>query len=889
MSSDPSLLEFLKNNPTMFQNYQAIVIKTLLENDSEFFAIINEIKNKIVELNFDREDFEINSGWTSVKKVLDNHNIISINGENVKLTDENISDVEKSECLKICGQKIVEFHIDKIVKGDYNLWRMPPGGVKDNYPYELEFLKSNTIGVGWGKIEDDVERENMTKEQTVELFHKKYRPVVGESNSPQAFTNFTHEMKPKDIIVLIKKKTIIDFAIIVGPYYCRKDPSIDLPDNAKSYSHRRNVVWLNRGSIPESEAFEFSRMSTCDRVKDAQLKEQYVAILRGEIKHDYFLLRHSQKNKEKITWTDEIGEKYHVGRQKDGDMGHNVQKLLDAKIGSKAVWISNSIKKSTYVLGYGTIKSIETIQDGKDWNVVFEKFISFENEDKTSTIKGKKMNDFILTKIQLEEKKSKINWQHSINPIPKKLYQQIIGEDLTSDEEQIDTVSMDNYLNTLDWKPNLVLYGPPGTGKTFIARELAKKIQKKNKLPDIFMLKGPWSNWEPNMARPNPSWATTDVQSNLSQYNLMKIGDYVIFQNNTDDLGPYTGVCYFGIGKITKLFDSSKPFFADEIKEGKILWQKRLEFEIIKKVDGTQMIPRMDGLPETKGLSRIANEDNIRKLLDEIESKWGIIIRTKLITFHPSYSYEDFIEGIRPKTIGDQVTYNLEDGIFKKICNEARKDNQNPKNKYVLIIDEVNRGNISKIFGELITLIEKDKRNNLSINLAYSKKEFSIPDNLYIIGTMNTADKSLIQMDTALRRRFTFMELMPDYELPQIDRKIGKINLAKLLKELNKKIRNQNLRDKQIGHSYFMNITNISELQRVFEYEIIPLLQDYFYDDYDLLEKILGKKIISKNDMSVNHKFINSLKFEDELEKICKNELDDENIDSDKEPVKELQ
>ncbi len=856
---DMTLLEFLKSNPTMFQNYQAIVIKTLLENDSKFPSTVNEIKNKIVELNFDREDFKINSAWSTVKKVLDDHNVISINGENVKLNNENISDVEKTECLKICGQKIVEFHIDKIVKGDYNLWRMPPGSAEEKYPFKLEFLKSNTIGVGWGEIGDDVVKKNMTKEQTKALFHKLYRPIDGKSNSPQSFTNFTHEIKPKDIIVLIKKKTILDFAIVVGPYHYQKDPSIDLPDNAKSYSHRRNVVWLNRGPIPESEAFELSRMSACDRVKDAQLKEQYLAILREEKLPRYFLLRHNAKG----PWKDDPGKKYHIGRdEKDGRMGKRVRLILDAGVGTKTIWYSTS-KGEFYFWGYGTVTGIDEEKKDTDWYLTYNDFKFFEGD---VDVQGRELTRATASvNQQLQDlqgdKKWKMNWQFPINPIPKKLYQQIIGEDLTSEEDKVDTVSMDNYLNILDWKPNLVLYGPPGTGKTFIARELAKKIQKKNKLPDIFMLKGPWSNWEPNMARPNPSWATTDVQSNLSQYNLMKIGDYVIFQNNTDDLGPYPGVGYFGIGKITKLFDSSKPFFADEIKEGKILWQKRLEFEIIKKVDGTQMIPRMDGLPETKGLSRIANEDNIRKLLDEIESKWGIIIRTKLITFHPSYSYEDFIEGIRPKTIGDQVTYNLEDGIFKKICNEARKDNQNPKNKYVLIIDEVNRGNISKIFGELITLIEKDKRNNLSINLAYSKKEFSIPDNLYIIGTMNTADKSLIQMDTALRRRFTFMELMPDYELPQIDRKIGKINLAKLLKELNKKIRNQNLRDKQIGHSYFMNITNISELQRVFEYEIIPLLQDYFYDDYDLLEKILGKKIISKNDMSVNHKFINSLKF----------------------------
>ena len=130
MSVDHSLLEFLKSNPTMFQNYQAIVIKKLLENNSEFSATINEIKNKIVELNFDREDFEINSAWSTVKKVLVDHNVISINGENVKLNNENISDVEKTECLKICGQKIIEFHFKKIIKSDYNLWRMPPGSAK---------------------------------------------------------------------------------------------------------------------------------------------------------------------------------------------------------------------------------------------------------------------------------------------------------------------------------------------------------------------------------------------------------------------------------------------------------------------------------------------------------------------------------------------------------------------------------------------------------------------------------------------------------------------------------------------------------------------------------------------------------------------------------------
>jgi 5-methylcytosine-specific restriction protein B len=147
---------------------------------------------------------------------------------------------------------------------------------------------------------------------------------------------------------------------------------------------------------------------------------------------------------------------------------------------------------------------------------------------------------------------------------------------------------------------------------------------------------------------------------------------------------------------------------------------------------------------------------------------------------------------------------------------------------------------------------------------------------------MNTADKSLIQMDTALRRRFAFMELMPNYDLDQINRTIGKVNLGKLLRTLNDKIRKENLRDKQIGHSYFMEIENTSNLQQVFKYEIIPLLQDYFYEDYNLLEKILGKNIISKNKMEINDKVVDFPdKLETELEKISDGVIETTNNSTD--------
>jgi len=171
-----------------------------------------------------------------------------------------------------------------------------------------------------------------------------------------------------------------------------------------------------------------------------------------------------------------------------------------------------------------------------------------------------------------------------------------------------------------------------------------------------------------------------------------------------------------------------------------------------------------------------------------------------------------------------------------------------PELDFVLIIDEINRGNISKIFGELITLLENDKRGD-QVTLPYSKKLFSVPENLYLIGTMNTADRSLVHIDAALKRRFGQYELMPDYS--QIDAKIGRVHLGKLLDALNQKIIDAKFRDNQIGHSYFMKnanpITTVEELQFAFAYDIVPLLKDYFYDDDKMLHIVLGDEFIDEN------------------------------------------
>ncbi|NLX02836.1 MAG: AAA domain-containing protein [Syntrophomonadaceae bacterium] len=170
---------------------------------------------------------------------------------------------------------------------------------------------------------------------------------------------------------------------------------------------------------------------------------------------------------------------------------------------------------------------------------------------------------------------------------------------------------------------------------------------------------------------------------------------------------------------------------------------------------------------------------------------------------------------------------------------------------FYLIIDEINRGNVAKIFGELITLIEKDKRDKIPCTLPYSKKPFTLPDNLYIIGTMNTADRSIAVLDTALRRRFAFVELEPDlkvFDNPSLiaSAKVNdKIDLARLLDALNKSINEQLDRDHRIGHSYFMDIVNLTDLYNVWYYKIIPLLLDYFYNDIATLKNIIGAEFFT--------------------------------------------
>lgn len=211
--------------------------------------------------------------------------------------------------------------------------------------------------------------------------------------------------------------------------------------------------------------------------------------------------------------------------------------------------------------------------------------------------------------------------------------------------------------------------------------------------------------------------------------------------------------------------------------------------------------------------------------------------RVMLVQFHQSYSYEDFVEGYRPSAEGSGFV--LTKGVFYNFCRKAEIDSDN---EYFFIIDEINRGNLSKIFGELFMLIEKDKRNQ-NLQLLYSRDKFNVPENVYIIGMMNTADRSLAMMDYALRRRFSFFELKPGFETEGFTKyrmELDNSKFDKLIKcteELNREISLDETLGEGfcIGHSYFCDINpeelNDQRLMEIVEFELIPLLKEYWFDE----------------------------------------------------------
>ncbi|HFP7833902.1 TPA: McrB family protein [Campylobacter jejuni] len=396
---------------------------------------------------------------------------------------------------------------------------------------------------------------------------------------------------------------------------------------------------------------------------------------------------------------------------------------------------------------------------------------------------------------------------------------------------------------------NQILYGPPGTGKTYHTIDKALEILGEN-LESRDEKKAKFDEYVKN----GQIVFTTFHQSYGYEEFVEGIKPRIDSEENSKEIkyeikdGIFKELCQKALENYKASLLTQEEFAKNEDLENKI------EIFLDELVDQQKFIEKTQSggfrLEEYNEKYRIITDDTNANLYLNLEIfKTLLENKDKIIN---GRSIRQILNNKHRRQI-DSYYFQLVK-LFKKREQNYKIDNNSSKKPdlkfYIIIIDEINRGNISKIFGELITLIEPSKRigepEELRVTLPYSrndfydKKGFGVPKNVYIIGTMNTADRSITSLDTALRRRFEFIEMMPDVE--ELEKsKYKDVNLKKLLKAINTRIEYLLDREKTIGHAFFVSVENLESLKKVFKNKIIPLLQEYFYNDYALIDAVLNK------------------------------------------------
>ncbi|WP_426607375.1 AAA family ATPase [Pantoea anthophila] len=378
---------------------------------------------------------------------------------------------------------------------------------------------------------------------------------------------------------------------------------------------------------------------------------------------------------------------------------------------------------------------------------------------------------------------------------------------------------------------NMIFFGPPGTGKTFTLQQKMKDYTSHAVPAD----RDAWM--DSRLESLNWMQVITLVLLDLGKRaKVRQIIEHMWFQRKAL-LNGRNGNLSNTAWAALQSYTVPESLTVD--------YKNRREPAVFNKTDNSEWLLVDSQLEQVEDLVELYAE------LKRGPKSTEAIQRFAVVTFHQSYGYEEFIEGIRARSDeSGNISYPIEPGIFMRLCQRANAD---PAHRYAIFIDEINRGNISKIFGELISLIEVDKRadmsNAMSLQLSYSGDHFSVPANVDIIGAMNTADRSLALMDTALRRRFDFVEMMPDLSLLS-GAKVKGIELESLLEKLNSRIEALYDREHTLGHAFFMPVKNaldtgdeeaaFKQLKIVFQKKIIPLLQEYFFDDWNKIRLVLA-------------------------------------------------
>lgn len=382
---------------------------------------------------------------------------------------------------------------------------------------------------------------------------------------------------------------------------------------------------------------------------------------------------------------------------------------------------------------------------------------------------------------------------------------------------------------------NLILYGPPGTGKTHHLNQLKTEYLTHTQLVSR-------EQWLAEQLR-EMRWFDVVLMTLYALGGAAKVADMADHE--------WVRQKALAIGRtqhVKQQIWAILQTHADEASETVNYAKRQAAFVFDKKTNSEWQLVN-DWKEQCEDLIEFAEKLKCGPQAADNQARY------EFVTFHQAYSYEDFVEGIRPVQDEDsgELVYRVVPGVFRRICQRAQQD---PANRYAIFIDEINRGNIAKIFGELITLIEQDKRatyaedggldSGMAITLPYSGDSFTVPRNLDIYGTMNTADRSIALLDTALRRRFRFREMMPEPAVVSGSRGDGYIedgdggviNLRGLLEAMNRRIRFLLNRDLMLGHAYLTGVRDFNVLKDVLLNQFVPLLQEYFYDDWHRIQLV---------------------------------------------------